>query len=1677
MGKITPSFYQLIVSSWLSRLSNAICFVLIILTGLFSSQNTFSQAQIIGSFPAMNGGFETGIPTVLASATVTTGTQLANWSYSTAAQNTVSLNTTTVRSGAKSLDWTTSSTSGTMITPTPPAAAIAASTSYVIQFYYWKNNASTARAFNAQITADATANLATAVSTGTLGTGAVSTVWTKSTTVISTTAASATGKYGFAQFKPNGGSGVDLLIDDFCVYAGTAVDNTAPNSPGSLTVDSSLGDRNVLTWTQPIKLFGEAVDGVDGGGYVVVRYGSLPNADNDPNQNGIYGVTNTTTNGTSGLTGTVIYTGTASTYTDYSSPPNNFFYKVYAVDKAFNYSNELTGNGVVPVISVSGTLTAVNTTYGTAPGAPTSFFVSGTKISTGILVTPPAGYEVSLSSGSGYASTLTITGSGSIVAIPVYVRLSSTATVGSSYSGNIVLSSVGATSVNVATVLSTVAKKVLTMSGLTVPASKEYDGTTTAVVSGTPSLQAPEAFGSGTSVDGKPYTGEDVSIGGLPIGTYNSKDVLTATTVTYGGLILIGDEASNYTLTIQTSAVATITPKALTVLGAVAQSKPYDGTNAAVIIGTLTGVVGADAVTLNGTGTFESVNIGTGIAVTPTCTLGGGAITANYTLTPLPPPPNLTADITKANQTITLATAASIYANFADYGPATSATAAIIPITYKSSNLLVATIVNNKIHYIGVGITTITASQAGNSNCNAAADVNQILTVMPNLATKKKVLYATLNKTLSMDGAASTPNDDPIIRMLSADPNFNVTVVVVAAADLTGSALPAFSGYDLLIVQESFSGTSAIVQPTGKLAIKNLTKPVIYNKAFALQGGSTRAVSGSSAASDTSFLSVTVTGTASDLYSGIAGTTVPLFKTTSDDSGSASATGKGISYVNGLDLTTTGTLKATVTGITNADKAILINDIPGGTKFGTAPFPTEDICPSRMVAFGFNYGAICESNGKNVTNEFLTIWRNAAYMLTGQMVPTTLYINPDNNQTITFKALPTKITTDANFPLTAASYSLRGPASGLQIAYTGSNDTVATVTSTGLVDVLTPGTTIITASQPGPGNPGDPPYWYAAPAVSQTLTVSDDVTTWYDVTGWDNGTPSATKYAIIAGTYTAAGPFNGDFIAQCLRVDSPNGSLTINAGGTVTVQNEVINNAVVDGIVVGDIFGGSGSLVQVNDAAAANIGDIKYYRETTAITNMDYTYWSSPVAPPFTLGGVSPDTAGDKFYSFDSSIEDWKQESTATVMTPGVGYIIRGPQLPAYMVPAPTSTYLATFTGVPNSGHYQIAGVVANKSYLLGNPYPSALDADEFLSGNVAVLDGTLYFWTHNTAIQPVSNITDGSEGSGTYAYTSNDYASYNLTGGAGTAAALSESNPLVNIPTGKIASGQGFVASSKLPFPSPSPPTTTTIDYYNYMRVGVGPITGDNSQFFKTKNTKAKTAKVIEKHRVWLSLTNTQGLFKEILVGYVTDATNDYDNRFDGESFDGNLFADFYSVNQDKKLVIQGRALPFDENDQVPLGFITTIDGSLTIGIDYLDGLLANQKVFLEDKLTNKLTDLKKGSYTFTTVPGTFDNRFVLRYTHKKSHNDNKPQGVNEASLSENSINIYKSYGVMYVDAADKVITNVKVYNTQGKLLVEQKNVNAATTAIKDLKDTKQVLVVKVTSQEGEVITEKVIN
>ncbi|MDB5911145.1 MAG: hypothetical protein JWP34_5262 [Massilia sp.] len=197
-------------------------------------------------------------------------------------------------------------------------------------------------------------------------------------------------------------------------------------------------------------------------------------------------------------------------------------------------------------------------------------------------------------------------------------------------------------------VAQTITAKTLTASIIGTP-TKTYNGTTSATLTS-----------ANFSLSG--LVGSDTFTVTQTAGTYNSKDVASANSVTAsltagnftpGG----GAQASNYTLPTSATGAGTITAKALTVTTPAVTSKPYDGTNAATITGTLSGVVGGDSVSLVGTGTFNTANVGANKAVTSTSTLSG-AQAGNYSLTQ---PTGLTGTITARALTVTASNQSKTY--------------------------------------------------------------------------------------------------------------------------------------------------------------------------------------------------------------------------------------------------------------------------------------------------------------------------------------------------------------------------------------------------------------------------------------------------------------------------------------------------------------------------------------------------------------------------------------------------------------------------------------------------------------------------------------------------------------------------------------------------------------------------------------------------------------------------------------------------------------------------------------------------------------------------------------------------------------------------------------------------------------------------------------------------------
>ncbi|MFH7015976.1 T9SS sorting signal type C domain-containing protein [Flavobacterium sp. FlaQc-47] len=530
-------------------------------------------------------------------------------------------------------------------------------------------------------------------------------------------------------------------------------------------------------------------------------------------------------------------------------------------------------------------------------------------------------------------------------------------------------------------------------------------------------------------------------------------------------------------------------------------------------------------------------------------------------------------------------------------------------------------------------------------------------------------------------------------------------------------------------------------------------------------------------------------------------------------------------------------------------------------------------------------------------------------------------------------------------------------------------------------------------------------------------------TTWNGIS-WSNGLPSGGKELTFNADY-----HNLTSVNVCSCSVEIGKTVTLLSSNTLSLE---FNYSGLGTLILED----SASLYQSDDDMV-NTGIVGVKRKSSPILKFDYTYWSSPVQDQ-KLIDVSPNTLWDKYFSFDYQLGDWKDENSSNMMTSGKGYIIRGPQDFSTTVP---SQFEATFKGIPNNGKIDL-DVGIDTYNLIGNPYPSALNADLFLLGNKANLKGALYFWTHNTPY----NFSE---------YSSSDYAVYNLLGGVGTRSSVSAG---VNetIPDGTIASGQAFFVASK---------NSGNAEFNNSMR-----IQNKNSSFFKpAKNTKLNNTNQIEKQRVWLNFENKQGVFKQILLGYIQGATNSYDEDYDAESFNGNQYLDFYSITDHKNLVIQGRALPFTDNDIIPLGYKTKIAGEFTISIDNIDGDISNQPIYIEDKTTGITHNLQSSNYTFTTIAGTFEDRFLIKYT-------DKTLGTKDFENPENEILVSVTNKVINIKSSKENIKEVTVFDITGKLLYNKKKINACDLQIQNVSINNQVVLVKVILETDFIVTRKIV-
>jgi hypothetical protein len=385
-----------------------------------------------------------------------------------------------------------------------------------------------------------------------------------------------------------------------------------------------------------------------------------------------------------------------------------------------------------------------------------------------------------------------------------------------------------------------------------------------------------------------------------------------------------------------------------------------------------------------------------------------------------------------------------------------------------------------------------------------------------------------------------------------------------------------------------------------------------------------------------------------------------------------------------------------------------------------------------------------------------------------------------------------------------------------------------------------------------------------------------------------------------------------------------------------------------------------------------------------------------------------------KFANNGNAYANWQYVGQNGTINSGEGYTLKGSG-----TASENQNYI--FTGKPNNGTIT-STVAAGNINLSGNPYASALDADDFINDNLASTTGTLYFWEHYTTNN--THILREYQGG---------YAARNLVGGTPpvSPAGISGLGSSTRIPERYIPVGQGFFVVGSA--------TGGTITFNNDQRDFVKENEANSNIMFKQKTSivakknDANTNSNFKKIR--LGFTSSENYHRQILLGFMKNkATSGIDAGYDALHID-NQPSDMYFVNNGIKLNIQGEG-NFNENSNYPLGVKIKTDGMVLFSIDDTEKF-NNQKMYIYDNLTNIYHNITTTPLTINLTAGVYDNRFSLRFKKINNHSNDDNDNDKMATTNEADVKVYAHNKTLNIqnNVTDDKIKTIYLFNIVGQL------------------------------------------
>ncbi|UQD57286.1 LamG-like jellyroll fold domain-containing protein [Flavobacterium sp. K5-23] len=566
---------------------------------------------------------------------------------------------------------------------------------------------------------------------------------------------------------------------------------------------------------------------------------------------------------------------------------------------------------------------------------------------------------------------------------------------------------------------------------------------------------------------------------------------------------------------------------------------------------------------------------------------------------------------------------------------------------------------------------------------------------------------------------------------------------------------------------------------------------------------------------------------------------------------------------------------------------------------------------------------------------------------------------------------------------------------------------------------------------------------------------------------------------------------------------------TLSANNNTKIQ--VSNYLRLDGLI--DLTGRS-QLVQTlnSDLDPLSIGFIKRDQQGTS-NRFNYNYWSSPVGPinattnnnVYTVAGVFKDgtTIGVPeninwvsgydgsqsplslarywLYIFKNgfSYANWDPINENSLINPAQGFTLKGA---GAVDIGNTITQNYTFIGKPYNGLINGNSVLPDDLFLVGNPYPSALDAFQFIRDNVSIaeggnntidiIDGTLYFWEHSSA-----NDTHYLAG-----YTGG-YAELTLTGGTPPLApiGISGEGDSSKIPNQFIPVGQAFFVNG-YEFGAGSNAIIFNNNQRSFVKEdGVDdiPVSISNTMYKSTANKNKdhfsdNSNDIVYNNyntKIRLGFNATNKLHRQLLIGFMNEeATDGVDAGYDGYQLDTQDNDAYFLIN-DLEYSIQGVGA-FDASKTYPLGVKMDTKGTVQFMVDDVEFLPSNVNIYIHDKTASVFYNITKQAVDFNLESGDYNSRFELAF---KIENQGTAYGN---GLPETSIMVYNldSQNILnIVNNSKENIKEVSIYNVLGQRLIAVDNTKDTNSIKIPFNVQKGLYIVKIVTDTN-VVSKKVI-